>query len=88
MNSIRNRVSCSQEAHNTVSRWLDILENIYSMFRLPLFGSPLIRAVKKEQKHYHLDWTLVPDPGARFENLVASHLLKWVHFKRCLWRRD
>jgi hypothetical protein len=23
----------------------------------------------------------VPDPGARFENLVASHLLKWVHFQ-------
>ena len=23
----------------------------------------------------------MPDPGARFENLVASHLLKWVHFQ-------
>jgi len=25
-------------------------------------------------KHYHFDWNVVPDPGARFENLVASHL--------------
>jgi len=33
--------------------------------------------VKKEQKHYHLDWSLVPSEPARFENLVAAHLLKW-----------
>ena len=71
-----------QQAHKTVSRWLNILENVYMIFRLPPFGSPLIRAVKKEQKHYHFDWTLVPDMPARFENLVASHLLKWVHFQR------
>ena len=71
-----------QIAHKTVSRWLDIFENIYMIFRLPPFGSPLIRAVKKEQKHYHFDWSLIPDQAARFENMVASHLLKWVHFQR------
>lgn len=71
-----------QLAHKTVSRWLDILENIYMIYRLPPFGSPLIRAVKKEQKHYHFDWTLVPDMAARFENMVASHLLKWAHYQR------
>ena len=37
--------------------------------------------MKKEQKHYHFDWSLVPELPLRFENLVASHLLKWVHFK-------
>jgi len=37
--------------------------------------------VKKEAKHYHFDWSLVPELPARFENLVASHLLKWVHFQ-------
>ena len=71
-----------QIAHKTVCRWMDILENIYMIFRLPPFGSPLIRAVKKEQKHYHYDWTLVQDAPARFENIVASHLLKWVHYQR------
>jgi predicted AAA+ superfamily ATPase len=44
------------------------------------FGSPKIKAVKKARKHYHFDWPLVADAGARFENLVASHLLKWLHF--------
>ena len=71
-----------QVAHKTLTRWLTILENIYMIYRLPPFGSPLIRAVKKEQKHYHFDWTLVPDAAARFENIVASHLLKWVHYER------
>jgi hypothetical protein len=32
--------------------------------------------VKKEQKHCHFDWTLVPGDAPRFENLVASNLLK------------
>ncbi len=71
-----------QIAHKTVSRWINILENIYMIYRIAPFGSPLIRAVKKEQKHYHFDWSLVPDMSARFENMIASHLLKWVHFQR------
>jgi predicted AAA+ superfamily ATPase len=77
INSLREEL---QVAHQTVSRWLQILENLYMIFRLYPFGSPLIRAVKKEAKHYHMDWTVVKDPGARFENLVACHLLKWCHF--------
>lgn len=31
-------------------------------------------------KHYHLDWTVITERGARFENLIACHLLKWVYF--------
>jgi len=71
-----------QTSHKTVERWLKILEKLYAIVRLPPFGSPLIRAVKKEQKHYHFDWSLVPAEAPRFENLVASHLLKWVHAKQ------
>ena len=70
-----------QVSHATVSRWLDVLERLYAIFRLPPFGAPRLRAVKKEQKHYHFDWTVVSDPSARFENLVASHLLKWAHYQ-------
>lgn len=64
----------------TVKKWLEIFENFYAIFRIFPFGAPQIKAVKKENKHYHFDWTLVKDAGARFENLIASHLLKWVHF--------
>lgn len=70
-----------QASHRAVSRWIDIFERLYAIFRVAPFGAPRIRAVKKERKHYHFDWTLVHDEAARFENLVASHLLKWVHFR-------
>lgn len=70
-----------QVTHRSVTRWLDIFERVYSLFRLSPFGSPKIRAVKKEQKHYQMDWTTVSDKAFRFENLVAVHLLKWVHFE-------
>ena len=70
-------------SHKTASGWLDAAERLYAIFRLAPFGAPAIRAVKKQQKHYHLDWTLPPNDGPRFENFVACHLLKWVH-----WRQD
>jgi hypothetical protein len=65
-----------------------MLERMYAIFRIPPFGAPRIRAVKKEQKHYHFDWTLVKEPGPRFENMVACHLLKWVHFQQDGGGRD
>ena len=77
-----------QVSHKTVSKWLDILERLYAVFRLAPFGAPRLRAVKKERKHYHADWSLVQDRALRFENLVASHLLKWVHFEEDSKGRD
>jgi len=71
-----------QVSHKAVSGWMDALERLYAIFRLNPFGAPHIRAIKKARKHYHLDWTLVADDGARFENLVACHLLKWVHYRQ------
>lgn len=79
INAIREDL---QVSHKAIATWLQILERLYAIFRLPPFGAPKIRAVKKEQKHYHFDWTLVPDLSLRFENLVASALLKWVHFQQ------
>lgn len=77
-----------QVTHKTAASWLQILERLYAIFRLSPFGAPRIRAVKKEQKHYHWDWTVVQDPAVRFENLVASHLLKWVHHEQDTQGRD
>lgn len=78
INSISKKI---QVSHKTIANWLHILERLYTIFRLPPFGAPKIRAVKKEQKHYHFDWTLVKDRSLAFENLVALHLLKWVGFR-------
>ncbi|OGQ13776.1 MAG: AAA family ATPase [Deltaproteobacteria bacterium RBG_16_71_12] len=64
----------------TARHWIEILERLYFCFRIPPFGATKIRAVKKEQKLYLWDWSQVASPGARLENLVASHLLKWCHY--------
>lgn len=77
-----------QVAHKTLARWLDILERFYAIFRIPPFGTPRIRAIKKAPKHYHHDWSVVGDPGARFENVVGAHLLKWVHWQQDVEGRD
>lgn len=71
-----------QVSHQTLANWVDILSRLYAVFRLSPFGAPRIRAIKKAQKHYHWDWAVIPKPAARFENLVASHLFKWVHWKQ------
>ncbi len=85
INSLRLNLQIS---HKTVSKWVAILERLYSIVRIPPFGAPQIRAVKKEQKHYHYDWSLVSDLPARFENFVAIHLLKWIHFEQDAKGRD
>jgi len=44
--------------------------------------------VRKAQKHYHFDWTVVVEEPFRFENMIASHLLKWVHMLQDTEGRD
>jgi uncharacterized protein len=78
--SIKNLKELIQVAHDTVERWISILERVYFCFRIPPFGAPRIRAVKKEQKLYLIDWSGVEADGGRFENLVACQLLKYCNF--------
>jgi predicted AAA+ superfamily ATPase len=73
VNSLRKLL---QVAHSSVERWLEIFANLYLTFRVSPHGAARIRAVKKEQKLYFRDWSRIADPGARFENMVACHLLK------------
>ena len=79
INSLREDLEVS---HKTLARWITLLERLYALVLIRPFGSPRVRAIKKIPKHYHLDWTLPLSPGASFENLVAIHLLKWVHFRQ------
>lgn len=45
-------------------------------------ASTKIKAVKKEQKLYLWDWGMINDRAARFENLIALHLLRLVDYLR------
>jgi len=78
--SVKNLSEVLEVAHETVDRWIRIFERLYVCFRIPPYGAPRVRAVKKEQKMYLWDWSAVPDDGARFENLVACQLLKYCNF--------
>lgn len=77
INSLREDL---QKSFKAVARWVEILERTYGIFRIPPFGGPKIKAVKKEQKHYHYDWSLPTEIAQRLENLVAGHLLKYCHY--------
>ena len=79
VNALREDLRVS---HKTASARLDALERLYAIFRLSPFGPPGLRALGKDRKHYHVDRTVVPGEAVRFENLVACHLLKWVHFRQ------
>ncbi len=79
--SIKSISEDIQRAPQTIDNWVTILERVFFCFRIPPYGSPKVRAVKKENKLYLWDWSSISDLGARFENLVASHLLKYCHFE-------
>jgi uncharacterized protein len=79
--SVKNLAQDLEVDFKTADRWIGILENLYYCYRIPPFGAPKIRAVKKEQKLYLWDWSQITDEGARFENLVASHLLKYCQYR-------
>ena len=78
--SVKNLREVLDVAHETADRWVRVFERMYYCFRIPPHGAPRIRAVKKEQKLYLWDWSVVPERGARFENLVACQLLKYCHY--------
>lgn len=66
--------------HKTISHWVDILERFYYLYRIYPFAISTIKSLRKEPKAYLWDWSQVEDEGARFENIIASHLLKFCHY--------
>ncbi|HEX2579728.1 MAG TPA: ATP-binding protein [Rhabdochlamydiaceae bacterium] len=67
---------------NTVKKYIQILEALYIVFRVTPFSKNIARSLLKEPKIYFFDTGLVKgDSGARFENLVATCLLKHVYAK-------
>ncbi|MGE3920532.1 MAG: ATP-binding protein [Gammaproteobacteria bacterium] len=67
-------------AYTTVKRWINYLRELYYIYTLKPYVKSLTRALKKENKLYLWDWSEVEKKGARFENLIASHLLKYCDY--------
>ncbi|MFP4153738.1 MAG: ATP-binding protein [Alkalispirochaeta sp.] len=67
-------------AVDTARRWTAILGALYHSFTIRPWFRNVPKALRKQPKVYLWDWSGISDPGARFENVIASHLLKATHW--------
>jgi len=76
LNALRENLEVS---HRALTHWMEIFERLYYTFRIRPYTSSRVRSLQKLPKAYLWDWSVVPSEGARFENLVASHLHKFCN---------
>ncbi len=76
--SFRSLAEIVQVSPPTIQNWMAIFERLFIVFRVPPYTKKIARAIQKQPKFYLYDWSQCPDEGARFENLIASHLWKAV----------
>ncbi|MFM9882079.1 MAG: ATP-binding protein [Burkholderiales bacterium] len=72
-----------QISPTTATRYLEILEALYVVFRVAPWHRDVARSLLKEPKIYFLDTGLVKgDAGIKLENAVAAMLLKHCHYRQ------
>jgi uncharacterized protein len=72
-----------QISPTTATRYVEILEALYIVFRVTPWHRDVARSLLKEPKIYFLDNGLVNgDAGAKLENAVAAMLLKHCHYRQ------
>ena len=65
----------------TAKAWLELLERMYLVFAVRPYSRSIPRAILKPPKVFFFDNAdVIGNEGARFENLVATHLLKRLHY--------
>ena len=65
----------------TVKKWIELLERLYVIFIVYPYSRNLARSIRREPKVYFYDCSAATNgDGFRFENLIGSCLLKWIHF--------
>lgn len=78
---LSNMATDLQISPKTAKAWLEVLERMYLVFSVRPYAKSLPRAVLKTPKVFFFDnGDVLGDEGARFENFVASSLLKRLHF--------
>ncbi len=63
---------------DTIRRWIATFRVLYLGFVVRPWYRNIARALRKEPRWYLADWSGIEDEGARFETMVAAHLLKAV----------
>jgi predicted AAA+ superfamily ATPase len=62
--------------HRTITGWIELLKELYLVFTVRPYHKSIARSIRKEAKIYFLDWSVIANPGYRFENLIAVSLWK------------
>jgi len=66
----------------TVQNWLEWLERLYIIFKVPPYSKSISRSLKKMPKYYFYNWAMLKDQkGCLFENFTACALLKENQFR-------
>jgi uncharacterized protein len=63
----------------TMKRWITYLKALYYVFEVKPWYRGIRRSLRREGKVYLWDYGAIRNEAVRFENLVASHLLKTCH---------
>ena len=80
--SYSNLANDLQVSDKTIKRWLQVLENLYVIFKITPYSKNIARSNLKQPKYYFYDVARVTaGDGAKFENLVACSLIKEVQFR-------
>ena len=81
--TLSNLAQALQISPTTATRYLEILEALYIVFRVTPWHRDVARSLLKEPKIYFLDTGLVKgDAGIKLENAVAAMLLKHCHHRQ------
>lgn len=88
--TLSNIATSLEISPNTAKAWLILAENMYLAFSIYPYKTKVLRSIQKPPKVYFFDNAdIIGDEGAKLENLVATNLLKRLHFiedyygKRC-----
>jgi len=81
--TLSNLAQALQISPTTATRYVEILEALYIVFRVTPWHRDVSRSLLKEPKIYFLDTGLVRGgPGIKLENAVAAMLLKHCHHRQ------
>ena len=79
--SYANLARILEKDAKTIKRWLQLLEDLYIIFKVTPYSKNITRSLLKEPKYYFYDYAMIDNNnGAKLENIVAGSLLKEIHF--------
>lgn len=79
--TLSNLASDLQISSKTAKSWLSLIERMYIAFPVLPYTQNIPRSIQKPPKVYFYDnGDVIEQDGARLENLVATTLLKHLHF--------